>query len=290
MKRNMKSIRKIIVVAAVGALMTLMITGCHSDEDVTVPTVTVESIEDTSAASDSVDVTDTTEAVNDSTDMTDDADDTNDNIDETSADDADDSFIVEVAPAIYDSFDDVLEAYKSVYSENFDTDTLFDSNMSSLLIFMDKTPGTIGYLMYDLNFDGEDELLIGTNTGDDYQDQIILDAYIMKDGKAVQLFVSSERDRYYIMEDEAGPRIICNEWSASANVSGYGYYTMIEKDINVMQAIVYDDIADPENPWFMTYTDNHQVTPDESISEEEALAVIDSYSNNYKTFEYTPIQ
>ena len=77
----------------------------------------------------------------------------------------------------------------------------------------------------------------------------------MKDGKAVQLFVSSERD--------------C-------------YYTMTENDMNVIQAIVFDDIANPENPWFMTYTDNHQVTPNESISEEEALSVIDSYSNNYK--------
>lgn len=268
MRKIVKNIKKITTVATVGALMAIMITGCHSDEDTSAPIVAVESIEDIDVA-----------------DATDNAANTDDTADDTDASSVENNF-----PAVYDSFDDVIAAYKEAYSEDFDSDTIFDKNMSSLLIFMDKTPGTIGYLMYDLNFDGEDELLIGTNTGDDYQDQIILDAYMMKDGKAVQLFVSSERDRYYIMEDEAGPKIICNEWSASANVSGYTYYTMIESDMNVMQAIVFDDIAYPENPWFMIYTDDNKVTPDEVISEEEAFSVIDSYSNYYKTFTYTPIQ
>ena len=287
MRKIVKNIKKITTVATVGALMAIMITGCHSDEDTSAPIVAVESIEDINSGSGDAalnTVADTAEDI-DVADATDNAANTDDTADDTDASSVENNF-----PAVYDSFDDVIAAYKEAYSEDFDSDTIFDKNMSSLLIFMDKTPGTIGYLMYDLNFDGEDELLIGTNTGDDYQDQIILDAYMMKDGKAVQLFVSSERDRYYIMEDEAGPKIICNEWSASANVSGYTYYTMIESDMNVMQAIVFDDIAYPENPWFMIYTDDNKVTPDEVISEEEAFSVIDSYSNYYKTFTYTPIQ
>lgn len=298
-KNIRKNIRKTVALAIVGTLMALMITGCHSDKDESAPVVAVESVEDTNPGSadtaqndtaDTTNVPDATDAADNTTDAVNSTESTDGNMSEASDDTADSETLVEATPAVYDSFDDVIAAYKEAYSEDFDSDTIFDKNMSSLLIFMDKTPGTIGYLMYDLNFDGEDELLIGTNTGDEYQDQIILDAYMMKDGKAVQLFVSSERDRYYIMEDEAGPRIICNEWSASAFVSGYTYYTMIENDLSDIQAIVFDSELYPENPWFTIYTDDNKVTPDEVISEEEAFAIIDSYADNYKTFTYTPIQ
>ena len=145
----------------------------------------------------------------------------------------------------------------------------------------------IGYTLYDLDADGQPELLIGEMDTELPVNSIIFDAYTLKDGNAVQIFESESRNRYYLVEDEAGAILIANEGSNGAASSGWLYYTVSGDRLTVQQAIMYDAAADEENPWFMAYDDDWDTSNDEPVDEDMAQSVINSYTDNYAKLDWT---
>ncbi len=192
---------------------------------------------------------------------------------------------------IPDAYEKILEEYKTMMTEKWDLEKISEENLCTVVaaFYDDNAAVHTGYLLYDLNGDNQPELLIGETDTAEAANRMIFDAYTMKDGAAQQLFVSHERNRYYLIEDEAGARIIANEGSNGAANSGWTYYILGEDGLQVIQAIIYDAMADEEHPWFLAYDDDWDVTNDEAIDEQTAQDVIDSYTQNYAKLDWIPL-
>ena len=83
--------------------------------------------------------------------------------------------------------------------------------------------------------------------------------------------------------------MIANEGSNGAGSSGWTYYTLGEDGLQVVQAIIYDAMADEENPWFMAYDDDWDVSNDEGIDEQTAQDIIDANTQNYAKLDWIPL-
>lgn len=191
--------------------------------------------------------------------------------------------------AMPEAYQEILDKYRTMITEKWDAGKAFDAGMSSMVSELCDmgAQDQIGYTLYDLDFDGQPELLIGETDTELAANRIIFDAYTLKDGKAAQVFESESRNRYYIVEDEAGAIMIANEASNGAASSGWIYYTASGDTLTVQQAIIYDAAADENNPWFMAYDEDWDTSNDDAIDENTAQSVIDSYSNGYAKLDWT---
>lgn len=190
------------------------------------------------------------------------------------------------------SYDEIIENYRTMIQEKWDASQIFETDYSPVLSYLtdaDNAQDTVGYVKMDINGDGEDELLIGETDTELAVNRMIFDAYTMKDGQPVQLFVSHERNRYYLCEDESGAILVANEASNGAANSAWYYYVVSGTELQVVQGVVYDLAADENNPWFLTYDDDWDTSNDESATEEDAQNIIDSYTNIYAALDWTPI-
>ena len=61
-----------------------------------------------------------------------------------------------------------------------------------------------------------------------------------------------------------------------------------EGKLEVMQGIVFDASVDEQNPWFMAYDLDWDVSNDEPIDEETANAILDANRKHYTALEYFP--
>lgn len=192
---------------------------------------------------------------------------------------------------VSDAYQEVLNKYQTMINEKWDTNKAFEEKLSSMVSDFVQMgyENQVGYVLYDLDLDGQPELLIGEMDTELPANRIVFDAYTEKDGKAVQLFESESRNRYYVVEDEAGAVMIANEGSNGAASSGWIYYIYTDGELKVMQAVMYDASADEANPWFMAYDDDWDSSNDEPISESDAQAIIDSYTNTYAKLDWTAL-
>lgn len=94
----------------------------------------------------------------------------------------------------------IVEKYLTAITDQWTAEDLENNDMSFLTTYhYDKGVESMGVNgNYDLNGDGSPELLIGDM--DENSDHVIYAAYTMKGTDAVPLFISSERDRYYLTE------------------------------------------------------------------------------------------
>ena len=114
-------------------------------------------------------------------------------------------------PTVYKQ---IIDRYRTAFEDNYDGQQLTDSELN--LMVKDIAPNKIGYAVKDLDGNGISELIIGTVSGDDFYGKLILLLYtINKDGDAVQIFSSTDRNRYYY----AGDNRFANLGSSSASDS-----------------------------------------------------------------------
>ena len=159
-----------------------------------------------------------------------------------------------------EEYQNVLDKYKTMITEKWDVSKAFDEGMSSMVsefCNMDAQD-QIGYTLYDLDADGQPELLIGEMDTELPANRLIFEAIL-----------------------------IANEGSNGAASSGWLYYTVSGDRLTVQQAIMYDAAADEENPWFMAYDDDWDTSNDEPVDEDMAQSVINSYTDNYAKLDWT---
>ena len=117
----------------------------------------------------------------------------------------------------------VLTAYRDALAANAGEGDLLGSGLSPLCIYSGEDKlSSVGFIFTDLDGDGVKELLIGQISGDEFTDKVVYDAYTLKDGAPVQLFVSSERNRYYLYNGN----LIANEGSSGADSSESSLFTL----------------------------------------------------------------
>ena len=98
--------------------------------------------------------------------------------------------------AISAPYKDILAQYQRAISEGWSGQQLVDAGLNCMI--RDVAPGTVGYAVDDLDGDGIPEFAVGTLSGDEFYGKLVFTLYTQdENGNAVQLFSSTERDRYY---------------------------------------------------------------------------------------------
>lgn len=192
----------------------------------------------------------------------------------------------------YAAYGKIVDMYMTAMSEQWDMETLEENQMSYLvaLRYQAQTEDPIGFYTMDLDDDGRYELLIGSNTGDEYTDKIIIDAYTLSGEEAVKLFGSTERSRYYIKTGQyEQPRVVW-ETSDSAFQSGWICYEIQEGHMIVEKAYLYDEANNPNAPWYEAWDDSFDSAKAVSVTEEDAMAAIEEWQGQYQDFTFLSLK
>ena len=184
----------------------------------------------------------------------------------------------------------VLDRYSQALQEQWNEGMLFQEGMCTLSTYCyEGNPlENVGYTLMDLDGDGIWELIIGAIRNAE-QDPLVFEIWALKNDEPVMLVQSGSHNRYYLQYAEED-----NLWSVAyeaengaANHAVY-YLQLFEGEFSVTQGIIFDAAADEENPWFMTYDLDWDVSNDTPIDEDTANAVMNAGRNTYAPQEYFP--
>ena len=183
-----------------------------------------------------------------------------------------------------------IDRYYTALSEKWNEEMYIDNGMSEVLAaYYEGNPlNNVGFGFVDLDNDGHWELVIGAIL-DAEEYPAVFEIWTLVDDTPVMLAQANARSQYalqYVEEDNMW--YIANE--SSDYISGHGtYYLMLmEGKLNVMQGILYNSKADAQNPWFMTYDMDWDVSNDEPIDEDMANAILDNNRSHYTALEMIP--
>lgn len=183
-----------------------------------------------------------------------------------------------------------IQRYYTALSEQWDEGKYFENNMSALpYYYYEGNPlDNVGFGLVDLDNDKSPELIIGAILNQD-KDPAVFEIWTLVDGKPVMLAQGGSRNRYvlqYVAEDDAW--YVANEGSNSAANSGTFYLMLNEGRFEIVQGIVFDAMADEQNPWFMTYDLDWDVSNDIPITADMADAILESNRMHYTAADYYP--
>ena len=178
--------------------------------------------------------------------------------------------------------------YKAL-SEKWDIGQCFDNDISSLISNHreDNPLDSVGYALEDLDGDGKDELLISA-ISKDFSGGMLYDVYAAPNGEVIHVLSGHERNRYYLQWLEEGTYMIANEASNSAFNSAWYYYALDGGQLKLSQGVVFNAAEDENNPWFLTYDTDWDPTNDTHDIDGVAEDIIEAYTKQYTTLEYTP--
>lgn len=122
---------------------------------------------------------------------------------------------------IPESYSTILEKYYLAITNNDSPEELIKNNINYMIDDINNPLINIGYTIIDLDEDGTNELVIGIkNLSDDFYNSLIFDLYTLKDNQSVNIFNSSERNRYYYI----GTNKFINHASSSATETSNTLY------------------------------------------------------------------
>lgn len=174
-------------------------------------------------------------------------------------------------------------------TEQWSVDKYFDNDMSHLMAnhYEGDALANVGYALVDLDGDGKDELIISA-VDNTYAGGMLYDVYSAPNGEVLHVLCGHERTRYYLQDLEDEGYGIATEASDSAWRSAWYYYSLAEGKLELTQGIIVNVEADAENPWFITYDEDWDVSNDTHDTEGVAQAMIEAYAQSYIALEYTP--
>ena len=183
-----------------------------------------------------------------------------------------------------------IERYYTAISQQWDETACFDHELSPLVTsYYDGKPlDNVGFTFMDLDGAGIWELIIGAIRNAE-QDPLVFEIWALKNDEPGMLVQSGSHNRYYLQYAEED-----NLWSVAyeaengaANHAVY-YLQLFAGEFSVTQGIIFDAAADEENPWYMTYDLDWDVSNDTPIDEDTANAVMNAGRNTYAPQEYFP--
>ena len=149
-----------------------------------------------------------------------------------------------------DLYRNILKKHITALIEKWDSTKLEKEDMSYMYNIVPKDK--IGYIYYDVNADGIDELLIGEIAQGNWKG-VIYDIYTMVDRKPTHVISGGSRNRYYVCDNS----FICREYSSGAAESGVDVYNLVENSTELFPQVSfkYDGYENPKNPYFISYSD-----------------------------------
>ena len=194
------------------------------------------------------------------------------------------SYYIDVA------YNEQIARYSAALSAQWEEGQYFENGLSALpYYYYEGNPlDNVGFGFVDLDNDGYWELIIGAILNAE-QDPAVFEIWTRVNGEPVMLAQGGSRNRYvleYVEEDNMW--YVVNEGSSSAFCHATHYLMLNEGKLEVVQGIVFDASADEQNPWFMTYDLDWDISNDDPIDEETANAILESNRKHYIALEYFP--
>ena len=183
-----------------------------------------------------------------------------------------------------------IDRYAAALAEKWDREKYFENGLSDLpSYYYEGNPlNNVGFGFVDLDNDGRWELVIGAILNAE-KDPAVFEIWTQVDGKPVMLVQGGSRNRYvlqYVEEDNMW--YVANEANNGAANSATYYMMLLEGELNVMQGILFDAVANEQSPWFMTYDMDWDTSNDDPIDEEMANAILDTNRSHYTALEMIP--
>ena len=183
-----------------------------------------------------------------------------------------------------------IARYHAALTEKWDEGQYFDHDMSALpYYYYEGNPlENVGFGFADLDNDGHWELIIGAILNAE-ADPAVFEIWTLVDGEPVMLAQGGSHNRYvlqYVEEDRMW--YVVNEGTNGAANSATYYLMLNEGKFEVVQGIIFDAIADEENPWFLTYDLDWDTSNDDPIDEDTAIAILESNRQLYTALELFP--
>ena len=180
------------------------------------------------------------------------------------------------------NYDEVIELYIRAIKERWNSDKISEFGFEPCCFV--SSMESDGYLLKDLDGDGNDELIILPRSCLEYRDAeergILYAVYTMKDGKPIRVLYSWTRRRNYLCTDGE----IYSEGS-----DGAAYFTACIYDIRDGKAVVREGVQTTdrmdvngeylEGTVYLRMTESHDFYDGEEISEEQADADLARYQN-----------
>lgn len=186
-----------------------------------------------------------------------------------------------------DLYKDILNKHITAIKENWSSQKLEQENMSYMYNVLTKTNKNvldkIGYVYFDINGDGIEELLIGEIASEDLKG-VIYDIYTMVNRKPKHVISGGSRDRYFVCDDA----FLCNEYSQGADESGMTVYNLVENSTELFPQVAfkYDGYSNPNNPYFISYGVDEEKC--DNVSKKTFDERIKTFSE-YERFDYIPL-
>ena len=144
----------------------------------------------------------------------------------------------------------------------------------------------VGFAYMDLDGDEVQELIIGAILNAE-RDPLVFEIWTLKNDEPVMLAQSGSRNRYYLQyAEEDGMWSVANEGENGAANHVVYYLRLEDGEFKVIQGVVFDAVANENEPWFMAYDLDWDVSNDMPIDEDTAIAVMEAGRNIYAAPEY----
>ena len=212
---------------------------------------------------------------------------------EASPEDAEEDIVYEGDASTYYidvAYAEQIGRYYTALMEKWDEDKYIENGMSEVLAaYYDGNPlDNVGFGFVDLDNDGHRELIIGA-IQDAETEPAVFEIWTLMDGEPVMLAQAAARSQYalqYVEEDNMW--YVANEEADSVFSHGTYYLKLNEGKFEVVQGILYNAGADEQNPWFLTYDLDWDVSNDQPVDEEIACAILESNRDLYTALELFP--
>ena len=183
-----------------------------------------------------------------------------------------------------------IERYYAAFSQQWDEGAYWDHEMSALAsYYYEGIPlENAGFAFMDLDGNGIQELLIGAIMGAD-RDPLVFEIWTVRNGEPTMLAQSGSHNRYYLQyaEEDSLWSVAYEAENGAANHAVY-YLQLADGEFQVIQGIVFDAIANEQEPWFMAYDLDWDVSNDTPIDADTAAAVITAGRILYTSLKYVP--
>ena len=183
-----------------------------------------------------------------------------------------------------------IERYYTAISRQWDAGAYWDHEMSSLAAYYYEGTAleNIGFAFTDLDGNGIQELLIGAILNAD-RDPLVFEIWTVRNGEPVMLAQSGSHNRYYLQyAQEDGLWSVAYEAENGAANHAVYYLQLADGEFQVMQGIVFDAIASEQDPWFMAYDLDWDVSNDTPIDADTATDVMTAGRILYTAQDYVP--
>lgn len=183
-----------------------------------------------------------------------------------------------------------IERYHTAVSRHWDEDAYLEHEMSPLAArYYDGKPlDNVGFTFMDLDGDGIWELIIGAIHNAE-QDPLVFEIWALKNDEPVMLVQSGSHDRYYLQyAEEDDLWSVAYEAEKGDTNRAVHYLQLVEGEFTVSQGVIFNAAEGENNPWFMAYDLDWDVSNDTPIDEDTANAVLKAGRNTYAAQEYFP--